>query len=116
MAAKRPLLTLAHRKNRLDWFRERKDWTNEQWKKVLWSDESIFELIPTRRVWIRRRKNESCHPDCTNPTVKHGGGKLQVWGCMAANGVGTLKVVKGRLNALACVQLICQEDEEGYVE
>ena len=30
VAAKRPLLTLAHRKKRLDWCRERKDWTNEQ--------------------------------------------------------------------------------------
>ena len=62
-----------------------------------WSDESIFEHIPTRRVWIRGRKNERYHPDCINSIVKHGGGKLQqVWGCMAANGVGTLEVVKGR--------------------
>ena len=30
-------------------------------------------------------------------TPQHGGGKLQVWGCMAASGVGTLKVVWGRL-------------------
>ena len=43
--------------------------------------------------------NERCHPDYINFTVKHGGGKLQVWGCMAANGVGNLKVVKGHLNA-----------------
>ena len=112
VAAKRPLLTLAHRKKRLDWCRERKDWTNEQWKKVLWSDESVFELIPTRRVWVRRRKNERYHPDCINSTVKHGGGKLQVWGCMATNGVGTLKVVKGRLNAAAYVQLICHTLKE----
>ena len=87
VAAKRPLFTLAHRKKCLDWCRERKDLTNEQWKKVLMLDKSVFELIPTRRVSVRRKKNERYHPDCLNSTVKHGGGKLQVWGCMAANGV-----------------------------
>ena len=35
------------------------------------------------------------------------GGKFQVWGFMAANGVGKLMVVKGCLNASACIQLIC---------
>ena len=55
----------------------------------------------------KKKKNERYHPDCINSTVKHGGGKLLVWGCMMANGVGTLKVEKGRLNASACVQLIC---------
>ena len=59
-------------------------------------------------MWVRRRKNERYHPDCINSTLKHGGGKLQVWGCMAANGVGTLKVVKVRLNAASYVQLICR--------
>ena len=80
VAAKRPMLTAVHRKRRLDWCRERKDWTADQWKKILWSDESTFELIPSRRVWIRRRKNERYHPDCINSTIKHGGGKIQVWG------------------------------------
>jgi len=34
---------------------------------VLWSDESMFELFPSRRMWVRR-KNERCYPDCI---VKH---------------------------------------------
>ena len=66
----------SHKKKHLDWCRERINWTIEQRKKVLWSDESMFELFPSRRVWVRR-KNERYHP------------------VGLYNGVGTLKVVKG---------------------
>lgn len=111
VAAKKPLRTKTHRKKRLDWCLQRKDWTAEEWGKVLFSDESTFELIPSRRVWVRRRKGERYHQDCINSTVKYGGGKIQVWGCMSANGVGTLRVVNGRLNAKAYVRLICQHLE-----
>lgn len=99
VAAKKPLRTAKHRSNRLTWSKDRKDWTSQQWGQVLFSDESTFELIPGRRVFVRRRKGEKYHHECVVSTVKHGGGKVMVWGCMAAGGVGTLKVVDGRLNA-----------------
>ena len=107
VAAKKPLRTDTHRRKRLDWCQERKDWTHQQWEKLLFSDEAIFELIPSRRAFVRRRKREKFHQDCLVPTVKHGGCKIQVWGCMAASGVGTLKVVNGRLDAAGYVRLIC---------
>lgn len=59
---------------------------------ILWSDESIFQLIPGSRVIARRRVAERFHPDCVVSTVKHGGGSIQVWG--------------GRLNASAYTDLI----------
>ncbi len=70
-----------------------KNWTKQQWGCVLFSDKSMFELIPSGRVWARRRKGGRYNQDCINPTVKHGGGKIQVWGCMSAKGAGLLKVV-----------------------
>ena len=51
---------------------------------------------------MRRRKGERC----INSTVKYGGGTIQVWGCMSASGVGTLKVVTGCLTAKAYARLI----------
>ena len=65
---------------------------------MLRSDQSMLELFPSRRVWVRRRKNETYHPDCINSTMKHGGGKLKVWGCMVANGVGALKPINKEVN------------------
>ena len=112
VAVRKPLRSVTHRKKRLDWCRQRKDWTLQQWKKILFSDESIFELIPSRRVFVRRRNGEKYHPDCVVPTIKHGGGKVQVWGCMSASGVGTLAVVNGRLDAAGYVRLICHTLQE----
>ena len=55
---------------------------------------------------IRRRVGERFHPDCVVSTVKLGGGNIQVWGCMCCDGVGTLLVVEGCLNAEAYINLI----------
>ena len=39
-----PMMTPVHRRKHLQWARERRNWTLEQWKKVAWSDESRFLL------------------------------------------------------------------------
>ena len=66
------------------------------WNSVLWSDESkyhVFELDRTNRVW--RYPKEAFKPQNLKSTVKHGGGSVMVWGCMASNGVGKMKFVEG---------------------
>ena len=71
----------------------------------MWSAESIFELIPERRA-IVRRVGERYHPECIASTVKHGGGKIHVWECMAYERVGSLLRVDGRLTASAYINFI----------
>ena len=44
-AAKKPLLTKAMKKKRLDFCRKNKDWSSEQWQKVMFSDESTFQVV-----------------------------------------------------------------------
>ena len=38
------MMTPVHRRKRLQWAHECRNWTLEQWKKVAWSDESRFLL------------------------------------------------------------------------
>nr|CDJ88825.1 Transposase domain containing protein [Haemonchus contortus] len=45
--AKKPLISTKNRKSRLDWAQANKDWTIQQWRKVIWSDESKFLLFGT---------------------------------------------------------------------
>ena len=45
------------------------------------------------------RAGERYNNECLQATVKHGGGSLQVWGCISANGVGDLVRINGILNA-----------------
>ncbi|GFV27729.1 transposable element Tc1 transposase [Trichonephila clavipes] len=59
------------------------------WKKVIFSDESKFNIFGSdgrRTVW--RKPNTALDPKNLRPTVKHGGVSVMVWGCMASNGVG----------------------------
>ena len=99
VAVRKPLLRPVNKFKRLKWAKEHKNWTLADWKKVLWTDESKFVVFGTTcRIFVRRKVHEKFHPQCMLPTVKHGGGSVMVWGCFAANKVGSLYQVKGILD------------------
>ena len=81
---KRPLLKKAHRLERLRFARYHENWTVEDWKRVLWSDETKINRIGSDgRVYTWKKKGEPLSDRTTTSTVKHGGGNnLMVWGCM----------------------------------
>ncbi len=73
--------------------------SEEYWVKVLCSDEpkiQLFGINSTRRVW--RRRNAAYDPKNTIPTVKHGGGKIMLWGCVSAKGTEQLHRIKGMMD------------------
>ncbi len=73
--------------------------SEENWVKVLWSDETkieLFGIISTRHVW--RRRNVAYDPKNTFPTIKHGGGNIMLWGCFSAKGTGQLHHIKGTMD------------------
>ena len=59
-----------HSKKRMQYILTHWDWTEEDFKKVLWTDESKFEMF------VRHSAEEKMMPDCTVPTFKHDGGSL----------------------------------------
>ena len=96
VAAKKPLLRKANKVKQLQWACKHANWTISQWKTVVWSDESKFELFGNkRRIFVCRHQNERYIPQCIVPTVKHGGGSIMVWGCFAGHKVGDLIRVRG---------------------
>lgn len=65
------------------------------WKAVIFSDESKFNIFGSdgrQKVW--RKVNTELAPSNMSATVKHGGGGVMVWGCMAASGVGNLVIIE----------------------
>jgi transposase-like protein len=95
VARKKPLLSAANIAKRLEWAKAHRDWSIEDWKKVLFSDETPFLLFQSygrRFVW--RRPGEQFKPDCLASTVKHGGGKIQVWGCFSYWSSGPMYWIK----------------------
>ena len=59
VALRKPLISEATGKERLQYAKEHKDWTVEQWKKVMWSDESRFTLFQSDgSIRVRREVDE----------------------------------------------------------
>ncbi|KAJ8728624.1 hypothetical protein PYW07_006320 [Mythimna separata] len=96
IAVSKPLLK-PNKKKRLNWAREHKNWTTSNWEKVLWTDESKFEIIGTKRR-VTRQTNERVNDACTVASVKHGEGSVMVWGCFGGSAAGNLvRILKGIL-------------------
>ncbi|GFX29496.1 transposable element Tc1 transposase [Trichonephila clavipes] len=77
------------------------------WKNVIFSEESQFEIFTPpsiRKIW---RKNKTIiEPKNVLPTLKHGGGNVMVWGCVAHNGAGNLAFIDNKINALAYIDVL----------
>lgn len=88
---KKPLISKKNKKSRLAFAKQYKSWSSLDWSKVLWSDESKFNLMSADGVkYIRRPKNKKYDFRYQVPTVKYGGGSVMVWGCFSRSGVGPL--------------------------
>ncbi|KAG0725462.1 Transposable element Tcb1 transposase [Chionoecetes opilio] len=84
-AAKKPLLTEAMKKKQLSFCKRYRQWTPEQWKKVMFSDESTFRLVRMASTTVRRPSDVSrYHPKYTVKTVKHPD-SVMVWGGFSGN-------------------------------
>jgi hypothetical protein len=107
---KRPLLSARHRKERLDFAIAHKDWTMEDWKRVVWSDETkINHLGSDGRKWMWKKAGEGLSDRLVEGTLKFGGGSLMMWGCMLWEGVGYGCKIDGRMDAELYTQIL--EDE-----
>ena len=105
--AKKPLLTAAHRKHRLYIAEKYRNYTVEDWKRVIWSDETkINRFGSDGHQYVWKKKGEPLSDRTTTPTVKFGGRNLMVWECMGWNGVGVLAEVEGRMDAKQYVDIL----------
>jgi len=107
IARKKPFISKTNKMKRVSWAQIHATWPIDQWKKVLWSDESKFNLFGTDgvvKVW--RKTNEEYNSKCMRATVKHGGGNVIVWGCMSWNGVGLLAIVDCKMTKEVYIRLL----------
>ena len=77
-------------KKRLQFCQKYRQWTKEDWKKVLFSDESSFQLFSTKKLFVRRPIGSSpLNSRYTTASLKHHG-SIMVWGRFSYSGRGTM--------------------------
>jgi transposase len=106
---KKPLLSVGHRKRRLSFALKYQHWTTEDWKRVIWSDETKINRIGSDgQEYVWKKKGEGLISREVKGTVKFGGGSLMVWGCIGWNGVVVFSEVEGRMDAEQYVAILEQ--------
>ena len=82
-AAKKTLQTQQMKKQRITFAKKYIHWTPAQWKKVMFSDESNFQVFRMGSPMVRRSRSfNRFDPRYTVPTVKHPD-SVMVWGAFS---------------------------------
>uniref|UniRef100_A0A7I5ECG5 Paired domain-containing protein n=1 Tax=Haemonchus contortus TaxID=6289 RepID=A0A7I5ECG5_HAECO len=104
---KKPLVSPKNRRARLGWACRHLHWTLDQWREVIWSDESKFVLFGTDGIsFVRRPVNKRFDPKYQIPTVKHGGGLVFVWRCFSNRGMGPLHCIPTTMDQQMYVDIL----------
>lgn len=101
-------LTRAHRAARLRFAREHLDWTMDNWRTVLFTDESKVKFYSDdRRVRVWRREGERFTNPCIHETDRFGGPSVMVWGGIGLMGKTELEILnEGTVTAASYVERV----------
>lgn len=88
---KKPLISKINQTKRFNFAKDYQNHPTYFWDKVLFSDESKFNVYRSDgRISVWRKPGTELQKKNIQTTVKHGGSLVMVWGCMAASGVEEL--------------------------
>ena len=105
--AKKPYITPKNRRARVAWAKEHLTWTAQQWRNVLFSDESKYALFGSDgQQYIRRPRGKKFDPAYQLPSIKHGGGSCMVWGCFSMRGMGPLFHLKSIMDRHVYLEIL----------
>ena len=77
---KSPLLSQHHKCEWMDFALSHRHWTIEDWKRVVWSDETkINQLGSDGQKWVWKSAGEALSDCLVEGTQKFGGGSLMMW-------------------------------------
>jgi hypothetical protein len=67
---KKPLISAKNRRARVSFAKKHINWTKQQWKEIIWSDESKFSLFGSNEIsCVRRPIGKRHHHQYQIPTV-----------------------------------------------
>jgi len=104
---KKQKLTSSHRAKRIEFMVKYRHWTVDDWKRVLWTDETKINRRGSggkHWVWKPLRVDEQAR--LVEETLKHGGGSLMMWRCMHWEGTEYISRIEEGLDAVLYVDIL----------
>lgn len=96
---KKPLLSSQQMKRRFQWAKDHEKWDIDDWKNVIWSDETKFNLLNSDgKEYYWTNKPGTFSPESVKSTLKFGGGSIMIWGCMTWEGLGFSCKIDGNMD------------------
>jgi hypothetical protein len=82
-------------------------WTIEDWKRVLWTDETKINRIGSDgKIWVWKNPEQNEQKELYNETTKHGGGSVFLWGCFSFHGAGFISRIEGTLDSQLYIEIL----------
>jgi hypothetical protein len=105
---KKPDLTKDQVAARYQFAKDHLAWTIEDWKNVMFSDETVISRIGSfgRKFYYKKQRNKRILPHHVKKTKQGGGGKIMMWGCITYFGVGDACWLQGGVDAGAYVNVL----------
>ena len=80
VARKTPWLSFAQKKKRLEFAKQCSKWEDEEWRRIIWSDEMPMQTSDNSgKVYVWRFPGEEYLEDCSCATVQQGFEKVKIW-------------------------------------
>lgn len=101
-------LTRAHRAARLRYARDHLEWTMDNWKNVLFTDECKVKFFSDdRRVRVWGREGERFSESCIHGTDRFGGPSVMIWGGISLYGKTELVILnEGTVTASSYIKQV----------
>ncbi|CAG2250206.1 unnamed protein product [Mytilus edulis] len=102
-------IRVVNQKKRVVYCRSKLHWTvNNQWKKVIFTDEMMMVIKPDGTLKVWRKSNEIWRPECLGYVAQRPSTnlKIMVWGCITYYGVGTLAMINGNTNSVKYIETL----------
>lgn len=104
---KKPFLSKRHIKARLEFAQKYEHWTEDDWARVMFTDETKINRIGSDgRQWVWKKAGTPLQSQHVQQTIKFGGGSVMVWGCMTTSGVGYMCRIEGKMDGELYVEIL----------
>jgi transposase len=114
---KRPRLSRMHRRNRFRFAQMYREFTIDDWKTVIWSDETKINRIGSDGLqWVWKERGSQMPDRAVEGTLKFGGGNIMVWGCMSWKGLGGYCRIEGPMDSKLYQEILAGELQQTISE